>query len=109
MSIVDRLWGLIGRAPRGNHGAAQPEMISCEEALAALYEYLDGELTGIRHDRVKAHLDICARCFPKLRVEESFRATVRRATRGEKPSPALRDNLLGALARAKEGEGTGQA
>jgi mycothiol system anti-sigma-R factor len=105
MSIVDRLRGLMGLGPRERPEVVMPEMISCEEALTALYEYLDGELTGVAHDRVKAHLDACARCFPKLRVEESFRLTVRRTTRGEKPSLSLRDNLLSALARAAEEDG----
>ena len=71
-----------------------PEMISCEEALAVLYEYMDGELEGVTHERVKAHFDVCARCYPKLALEKSFLAVVARAGRGEKAPPELRDKVL---------------
>jgi mycothiol system anti-sigma-R factor len=104
MSFTDRLRGFFGHAPGNGHATAIPEMISCEEALAALYEYLDGELVGASHDRVKAHFDVCARCYPKLRVEESFRLAVRKATRGVQTPAALRDKLRDALARAKDAQ-----
>jgi mycothiol system anti-sigma-R factor len=108
MTFADRLKGLFGR-PGNGHGTTMPEMIPCEEALAALYEYLDGELVGVSHDRVKAHFDVCALCYPKLRVEESFRLAVRKATRGEQTPPALRDKLREAIERAKAGKEPGSS
>jgi anti-sigma factor (TIGR02949 family) len=105
MSFTDRIKGLFGGSPGNGHAHGMPEMISCEEALAALYEYLDGELVGVSHDRVKAHFDVCAKCFPKLRVEEAFRQAVRKATRGEETPPDLRDRLKDVLAKAREKEG----
>lgn len=101
MSITERLKALFGHRPARTPESAMPGMIACEEALAALYEYLDGELAGASHDRVKAHFDVCAACYPKLRVEESFRLAVRKATRGERTSRELRDRVREALARAE--------
>lgn len=75
----------------------QPEMISCEEAVAVLYEYLDGELEGLTYERVKAHFDVCVRCYPKLALEKSFLAAVAKAGGGEKAPPELKDKVLGLL------------
>jgi len=97
-SVTSWLKGLLMGGKNETH---QPEMIACEEAMAVLYDYLDNELTGMTHDRVKAHFDVCARCYPKLRMEESFRLAVRWATRGEKAPPILREELMAALARAQ--------
>ena len=106
MGIRKILKGLMGRgASAGTEDATKMEMISCEEALEGLYEYLDGELVGAAHDRVKAHFDICARCYPKLRLEESFRLAVQRAARGQTAPPDLRRKLLAALEEAEAGDG----
>ena len=55
------------------------------------------------HERVKAHFDVCARCYPKLAMEQSFLDTVARAGGGGKAPPALRDKVSGLL---KEAEGS---
>jgi anti-sigma factor (TIGR02949 family) len=102
MSLTDRIKGLFRGSSGNGHAHGMPEMISCEEALAALYEYLDGELVGASHDRVKAHFDVCGRCFPTLRVEEAFRQAVRKAARGEDTPPDLRERLRDVLAKARE-------
>ena len=104
-SILKSLVSRRGSAGTGSH--AKTEMISCEDALAAVYEFLDGELTGETHDRVKAHFDICARCYPKLRLEESFRLAIRRAARGQAAPPELRRRLLAALEEAGESDPDG--
>jgi len=100
MSIIDKLKGLFGSAS-DNGGGLDPEMISCEEALSLVNEFLDGELEDVTKDRVKAHFDVCSRCYPHLRLEESFREAVRRASRGESASPELRAKLMSLLAEAQ--------
>jgi anti-sigma factor (TIGR02949 family) len=40
-------------------------MIPCEEAMARLWEFLDGELLSEDETAVKWHLDVCSRCFPQ--------------------------------------------
>lgn len=89
-----------GNARPGSNGRGenpQPDMISCEEAIAVLYEYLDGELEDLTHERVKAHFDVCARCYPKLAMEKSFLAAVARAGAGEKAPEELRGKVLGII------------
>jgi mycothiol system anti-sigma-R factor len=79
-------------------------MPSCEEALAAIYEFLDGELDDMSRERVQAHFDVCGKCYPKLRFEESFRSAVQKASAGQAPPPDLRAKLLDLLARAQRAE-----
>jgi mycothiol system anti-sigma-R factor len=84
-------------APPGGNGkrkGAGLEMISCEEALAVLYEYLDGELEGVTEERVRAHFEVCARCYPKLAMEKSFLAAVTKAGTGEKAPQELKGKIL---------------
>lgn len=109
MSFFDRLRGIfrareaarttVGGGDPGPGSTSEkknlePEMISCEEALAALYEYLDGELEGVTEEKVRAHFEVCARCYPKLALEKSFRAAVTRAGTGEKAPPELKGKIL---------------
>ena len=75
-------------------------MISCEEALNLVHEFIDGELEDVSSDQVKAHFDVCGRCYPHLKLEESFRAAVRKAAAGEKASPELKSRLMALLAEA---------
>ena len=36
--------------------------VDCEEAVHSLYHYLDGELTEIRREEIRVHLDWCGPC-----------------------------------------------
>jgi anti-sigma factor (TIGR02949 family) len=72
-----------------DHGSA-----ACQEAVSLLYDYLDGELTGVSEERVKAHFELCRMCYPHVRFEESFRAALKRAAAGEAPPTGLREHLL---------------
>ena len=47
-------------------------MISCEDALHRIHEFIDGELEDVSSEQVKAHFDVCGRCYPHLQLEESF-------------------------------------
>jgi anti-sigma factor (TIGR02949 family) len=110
MSILDRLVSLFRGAPRNGEGgvpaaaADAPEMISCEDALRLVHDYLDGELERSSETSVKEHFDACERCYPHLNLETSFREAVRRASSGEGAQPALRARVLELLAEA-EAEG----
>lgn len=100
MSLIERLKGLMKGTPAKNGGGMRPDMPTCEEALAVIYEFLDGELDGMSRDRVQAHFDVCGKCYPKLRFEESFRSAVRKAAEGEAPPPDLKAKLRDLLAHA---------
>ncbi len=86
---MDRLRGLFG--PTAANGG--PEMISCEDALKLVHEYLDGELESVSPAEVEAHFDACQRCYPHLRLERSFRQAVRRVASRETAPPELAKRL----------------
>jgi mycothiol system anti-sigma-R factor len=104
MSFLDRLWALLRGMSNGDDQAPHPDMATCHEALAVIYEFLDGELDGMSQERVQAHFEICKLCYPRLKFEESFKIAVRRAARGEAPPERLKGDLLEVLARAERGE-----
>jgi anti-sigma factor (TIGR02949 family) len=71
---------------------ADPGHISCEEVVAHLLEYLDGELAGGRRGRMARHLEECRGCCTRLELETALRRKV--AELGEeKATPSLRDRL----------------
>ena len=94
---LKRLFG--GDSPNGANGQ-EMEMISCEDALHLIHEFIDGELEDVSSEQVKAHFDVCARCYPHLQLEESFRAAVRKAGAGEQAPPELKSRLMDLLAEA---------
>jgi len=97
LNSLKRLLG--GESPNGRDGQ-EMEMISCEDALGLIHEFIDGELEDVSAERVKAHFDACGRCYPHLKLEESFRVAVRKASHGEKASPELKARLMELLAEA---------
>lgn len=92
--------GRDGGSSADDAGAPGTGMITCEQALTFIQEYLDGELEGVTRERVEAHFDVCGRCYPHLRMEESFRAAVRRAGAGQEAPPELRDRVAHLLSDA---------
>ncbi len=48
----------------------------CEEALHALYHFLDGELTDHRRVLISAHLDICTTCHGAYDFEVELRQVI---------------------------------
>ncbi len=68
-------------------------MISCDDAMARLYEYLDGELVNADADEVEAHFRICGECRPRLLFEQSFLDAIERARSGEAVPDSLRSRV----------------
>lgn len=69
--------------------------LSCREALARLYDYLDGELEGKDAEAIQRHLDICRECYPHVNFCRTFQDTIRRAASGQPEAPAeLRARIL---------------
>jgi anti-sigma factor (TIGR02949 family) len=102
MSLFDRIRALFTRTSRngGTLDTADLEMISCHDALRLVHEYLDGELGDVPHSQVKAHFDVCERCYPHLHLETVFREALRRAARGQSAPPELKARLVQLLAEA---------
>ena len=103
---IKRLLGASGPAGGGNQpdpadAAAMPprEMISCEEALSMVYEYLDGELEEVSAEQARVHFDVCRRCYPHLKLEESFQSALSRAAEHAEAAPdELRTRIMDVLA-----------
>jgi len=92
---------------RGPGGASSPPDppagdLSCEEALARVYEYLDGELGPELHDRIGAHLEVCRRCYPFFDFERMFLDYVREKGRSAPASEDLRERISSVLAASCE-------
>ncbi|MFQ5536489.1 MAG: mycothiol system anti-sigma-R factor [Gemmatimonadota bacterium] len=116
MSLFDRLKRFFGssngrsgpaaasREREGTGAMMSGDMISCEEALGFIHEFLDGELEGVTQERVEAHFNACQRCYPHLHLEETFRTAVRRAAAGEESPPELRDRVRKLIREAENQE-----
>jgi len=74
---------LLGRE-RSSKGSGVANPATCEEAVERVFEWLDGELDPESATRIGEHLEICARCYPMVRFERSFRAAFERACRCER-------------------------
>ena len=98
MSIIDKIRMLFGG------GGMPSDMIPCEEALQLVHDFLDGELEGVPHDQVKAHFDVCQRCYPHLQLESAFRGAVQRAGSTEAAPQELKAKVAALIAEA-EGAG----
>lgn len=102
---LKRLLGIGGNgdASRSGSGGARSggsgsdpsrEMISCEEAITRLQEFVDGELHGLTNAQVEEHFEVCTRCYPHLKMERSFRERVQAALAQPDVPPDLRDRVL---------------
>jgi len=101
MALLEWFRRRLGGASREEPGRPR-EMISCQEALSAVYDYLDGELEDAPADRVREHFEACARCYPHLRLEESFRAAIRGASGADRVPVGLRERVLDLISRDRE-------
>lgn len=72
-------------------------MLPCDEVIAQLWEYLDGELSAEREARVRAHLEACARCFPHYDFERAFLELLRRQGHEGSASLGLRQRVFASL------------
>ncbi len=82
--------------PDGNPSGGQE--LTCEESLARVYEYLDGELDAGEHDAVRRHLEKCRRCYPHFDFERLFLDYVHELGAEEESRPGLKERVLEMLA-----------
>jgi anti-sigma factor (TIGR02949 family) len=73
------------------------EMISCEQAVERVYEFLDGELDAETMEQVREHIEVCKRCYPYFNFERIFLDHIRskglRSERSERLEARIRDAL----------------
>ncbi|MBI4539188.1 MAG: zf-HC2 domain-containing protein [Gemmatimonadetes bacterium] len=68
--------------------------IRCEDALARLWDFLDGELPPDEEVAVRKHLEICNRCYPRYDFRRAYFEYARRVGEKEHTSPELRRRLF---------------
>jgi anti-sigma factor (TIGR02949 family) len=71
--------------------------VDCETVMRQLWDDLDGELTAERLAAIRAHLAVCARCYPQYEFERAFLAALARAQRQSSDPRALRTRVASAL------------
>jgi len=73
-------------------------IITCEEALTLLAEYLDGELEHADRSSLEHHLAICRACYSRAEFERLLRE--RLAPLGsEPPTPAFAQRIRSMIER----------
>ncbi|HEU4566123.1 MAG TPA: mycothiol system anti-sigma-R factor [Gemmatimonadaceae bacterium] len=70
---------------------------TCDEVLARIHEFLDGELAPEAESHVRQHLTACPACLPKFEHESAFLGFLRRHARMEEAPASLRRRILLAL------------
>jgi anti-sigma factor (TIGR02949 family) len=65
----------------------RPEMIPCDQVIARLWQYVDGELNEESSARIRDHLEICSRCFPQYDFQRAYKEFALRS--GRRPVPPL--------------------
>ena len=66
----------------------EPDKIHCEEVIAHMLSYLDGEIDATKRAQIDRHLEECRGCFSRAEFEKGLRDKVRQ-TGEERPSPTL--------------------
>lgn len=69
-------------------------MIRCEEAMARLWEFLDGELHDAEEEAVQRHLEACNRCYPRYDFQKAYFEYMHRTSRQGDGSVDLRRELF---------------
>jgi mycothiol system anti-sigma-R factor len=65
----------------------------CAQALARVYEYLDGELSPADLDRIREHIDDCGPCLQQYDLDIALKALVRRSCQESAPAD-LRERIM---------------
>lgn len=74
------------------------ETIPCDHVIAQLWEYIDGEISDERARLIRAHLDVCAHCFPQWDFQRAFLSFLRLHSKAPIP-PAVRQRIFESLLR----------
>ena len=64
--------------------------VNCEEAVHELYTYLDGELTEVRREEIRIHLDYCGPCGGAAEFEAELRKVIANRCKDRVPEGLIR-------------------
>lgn len=73
------------------------EMISCQDAVERVYEFLDGELDAEWSERVREHIEICRKCYPYFNFERIFLDYIRSRGTRDAASEELEARVLAVM------------
>lgn len=96
-ALLDRLTGRGDASAPVAPPAGMAPMLDCESVMRQLWDYLDGELTTDRKSVIRTHLELCKRCHPQYRFEQSFLDAVAASAPAHSNPDRLRAKLLAAL------------
>jgi anti-sigma factor (TIGR02949 family) len=81
---------------RMGDGSPPPGGIDCGNVMDKLYEYLDQELDDEMIVKIREHLTVCKRCFPRYNFERAFLRFLAEQGRVKAP-PELRRKVFAAI------------
>lgn len=55
-------------------------MLSCEQVLAEIWVFLDGELNEADLVHFRQHMDLCRACFTRIEFERTLRVSMQTKT-----------------------------
>lgn len=82
-------------------------MIRCEEALARLWDFLDGELDAHDEAEVRRHIELCALCYPQYDFQRAYFELMRRIREQETTPGEVRRKLFERILAEEAAEGNG--
>jgi len=68
-------------------------VISCKEAVARLWTYLDRNLGGPQEQELEEHLGLCRHCCGELEFAKQVRERLRAPAAGVEVSPETRERV----------------
>lgn len=89
------------------HNNDKHSAVDCAQAMAQLFDLLDGELTSDVEAQIQAHVSGCSDCFTQADFEKRFLAAVHaaRVEEGEGVTGAASDKLRARVLDALRVEG----
>ncbi len=68
--------------------------LECSEALLRVFEFLDGEMTEVDEDAVRAHLNACAECLRQFDLDQMVKLAVKRSCEPVTAPSHLRTTIM---------------
>jgi mycothiol system anti-sigma-R factor len=72
-------------------------IMTCQEAVKRLYEFLDRELDNVTAAQIETHLDLCRLCCDHLEFERKMKELIHNSCISEKAPQILKDKILSKL------------
>jgi len=88
------------------HDHPHAPRVDCEQALAEIYTYLDGELTDAKRTLIAGHLEACNPCIEVYDFEAELRVVISTRARNEAVPETLRMRIAEKLSLFIRGEFT---